>query len=48
LPLVRTPISRRIAFDAPFSSTMNGWKNRVKRWSGRATKRATGSDFWIE
>ena len=48
LPLVRTPITRRIAFDVPLSSTMNGWKTRVNRWSGRATNRATLSDFWIE
>ena len=29
-PAVLTPISRRIAFEAQFSSAMNGWKTRVK------------------
>ena len=47
-PAVLTPISRRIAFDAQFSSAMNGWKTRVKMSSGRATKRATRSERWIE
>ena len=26
---------------------MNGWKTRVKRYSGRATERAASSHFWI-
>ena len=26
---------------------MNGWKARVKRYSGRATERAASSHFWI-
>ena len=48
LPLVRMPITRRIALEAPFSSWMNGWKTLVKMWSGRATNRATGSERWME
>jgi hypothetical protein len=46
-PEVRTPISRRIAFDAPLSSAMNGLKTFEKTSSGRATRRATPSDLWI-
>ena len=47
LPAVRTPITRRIALETALSSAMNGWKMRVKRWSGRATSRAAYSAFWI-
>ena len=45
---MRTPSSRRIAFEMLLRAAMNGWKTFENNSSGRATRRATGSAFWIE